>query len=134
MVIFAFVKNATHIGLLTRIICGLLSIYFLNVSIDTADVAPDHIAEDLAINDIESIAEFVTEEVLDLTNAFSEHDEHDSDDKGTSDSARLLYCYTAPHTLLRPHVERQPDNRTLNPVRSSVSARSVDVASPPPKA
>src|SRR5690606_27454254 len=67
----------------------LFVIHFLNVSIDARDPKPDTIPEDLALNDIESLAEFIAEVVLNCQDAFTEHDEHDGD-SGAADFFK--YC------------------------------------------
>ena len=50
----------------TKILWGLMGLYLLNISVDTADPNPEHIPEDLSINDQESIVEIVVEKILGL--------------------------------------------------------------------
>jgi len=50
------------------------------------DAQPEYIAEDLSINDQESIVELVLEKVIGIENAIEEHDEPDEDE---SQSIRL---------------------------------------------
>lgn len=57
-----------------------MAAYLLNISVDTADVYPDHIPEDLSFNDQESMAEVVVEMVLGFEDAFEEYDDHDTED------------------------------------------------------
>lgn len=52
----------------------------LNFSVDAPDAQTDHVAEDLSINDMESIAEIVLEEWMEIENAIPEHDESDATD------------------------------------------------------
>jgi hypothetical protein len=54
-----------------------------NYSIDIPDQKSDAFAEDLSVNDIESITELVLEQVFDLQNFVSEHEDDDPDDKST---------------------------------------------------
>lgn len=68
-----------------RIICLLLALHLFNFSMDSRDRHPDFIPEDLSVNDIESITEFMTEVVLGADNAFAEHDEADNDAGGSLD-------------------------------------------------
>jgi len=62
---------------LSRFFCGLVAAIILNFSVDVPDLHDDSVPEDLSYNDIESVAEWVCEDVLDIENAFSEHDEDD---------------------------------------------------------
>lgn len=57
----------------------LLSIHFLNISVDSQDIRPDYVAEDLSINDQESVVEIVLEQFLHIENAIAEHDESDTE-------------------------------------------------------
>jgi hypothetical protein len=63
----------------------LFVLHFLNLSIDARDAKPDTVPEDLALNDIESLTEFIAEVVFNWHDAFTEHDEHDGDGGGTAD-------------------------------------------------
>lgn len=60
-----------------------MAIYLFNFSIDSRDAHSDSVAEDLSVNDIESIYEFLSESVLGIENAVEEHDERDQDDGGS---------------------------------------------------
>lgn len=62
---------------LLRWMCLLLVVHLLNISIDAPDLNPEYIEEDLSVNDIESISEFIAEVVLGYKNAFKEYDDVD---------------------------------------------------------
>lgn len=64
----------------SKVLWGLMGLYLLNISVDTADPYSEHIPEDLSINDQESIVEIVVEQVLGYEDAFEEYDDHDSED------------------------------------------------------
>ena len=64
-----------------RIFWLLLAVHFLNISVDSQDIRPDYTAEDLSINDQESVMEIVLEQVLEIENAVPEHDESDAEGK-----------------------------------------------------
>jgi hypothetical protein len=66
-----------------RFVWIIVCFQILNLSVDAPDGHSDAIAEDLSINDMESIVEIVLEEVLDIKNAIAEQDEQD-DDAGNS--------------------------------------------------
>lgn len=78
-----------------RILCLLLALHLFNFSIDSRDRHPDFIPEDLSVNDIESIAEFMTEVVLGADNTFAEHDEADNEAGGSLD----LYKWYVPSSV-----------------------------------
>ena len=50
---------------------------------DSRDNQPEFIPEDLSVNDIESISEFVAEVLLGADGLFIEHDEHDYSARNT---------------------------------------------------
>lgn len=56
----------------------LFTLHLFNISVDAPDSQPVHIAEDLSINDPESIAEFVLEHIFGFEDAFPETDDDDS--------------------------------------------------------
>jgi hypothetical protein len=78
-------------GRFSRIICFLFAVHLFNFSIDPKDVQDDFVPEDLTINDIESITEFIAETVFGWENAFEEHDEPDPDDGGSLDFCKIFF-------------------------------------------
>lgn len=65
---------------LLRLFWGFMALYLFNISVDVPDAASPQIPENLAINDIESVAEFVLEDVMCLDDAVPEHDDPDRED------------------------------------------------------
>lgn len=63
-----------------RVLWMVFALHILNCSVDTPDPNPDSVPEDLTVNDMESIVEFVLEQVFDINNAIAEHDENDTED------------------------------------------------------
>ncbi len=57
-----------------------MGLYLLNISVDTIDPNPDHLSENLSINDQESIVEIVVEKVLGFEDAIAEYDDTDTED------------------------------------------------------
>lgn len=72
----------------TKFLWGLMGLYFLNISVDTADPYPAHIPEDLSVNDQESIIEIIIEKILGFENAFKEYDDHDTEDHANKTNAK----------------------------------------------
>jgi hypothetical protein len=60
-----------------RLFSIFMMLHILNLSVDAADVLPDAVPEDLSFNEIESIVEFVLEDIFHIQNALPEHDEQD---------------------------------------------------------
>jgi hypothetical protein len=63
-----------------RLLWLVLALHIFNCSVDTPDLQPDSVPEDLSYNDMESVVEIVLEQVLDINNAIAEHDENDTDE------------------------------------------------------
>ena len=61
-----------------------MGFYLLNLSVDISDPMPEHIPEDLSINDQESIIEIVIEKIIGYEDAIKEYDDHDSEDHNNS--------------------------------------------------
>ncbi len=66
-----------------------MGLYLLNLSVDMADPNPEHIPEDLSINDQESIVEIVVEQVLGYEDAFKEYDDNDTDDHNKKTNVKI---------------------------------------------
>lgn len=123
----------TKYGRITRAICLVFALHILNMSIDPKDPEPDSVPEDLTVNDIESITEFVAEVLLGIRNAFPEHDERDADGPGTIDFCKIFfirsqagYPVSVPFITLRTQFFDCPEKH-YSPV-------APDVVAPPPKA
>ena len=57
-----------------------MSLYLLNISVDSPDYFSNSISEDLSFNDQESIVEIVVEQVLGYENAIKEYDDNDTEE------------------------------------------------------
>jgi hypothetical protein len=66
-----------------------MGLYLLNISVDTADPNPEHIPENLSINDQESIVEIVVEKILGYENAIKEYDDHDTEDHNKKANVKI---------------------------------------------
>ncbi|WP_317163781.1 hypothetical protein [Psychroflexus maritimus] len=76
-------------SVLTKILWGLMGLYLLNISVDTADLKPKHIPEDLSFNDQESIIEIVLEKVLGYEDAIKEYDDNDTEDHNRNTNVKI---------------------------------------------
>jgi hypothetical protein len=61
-----------------KIFWVLLALQILNLSVDSPDGHPFFVAEDLSVNDQESLVEFFVEKILGIHDAFPEFDDPDS--------------------------------------------------------
>lgn len=73
----------------TKILWGLIGLHLLNISVDIADPNPEHIPEDLSINDQESIIEIVLEKILGYEDAIKEYDDHDTEDHNSQTNVKI---------------------------------------------
>jgi hypothetical protein len=125
-----FLRN--HI--ISRFLCFVFALHIFNVSIDTPDAQPDYIAEDLSINDIESVVEFVLEDVLQINNAIAEYDESDNDDKPGFEAKKTVSFYPS---IQFNFLIQAPLNYTNaeTPYNKALPSDYIsDIVPPPPKA
>ncbi len=66
-----------------------MGLFLLNMSVDMEDPNPEHIPEDLSINDQESIIEIIVEQVLGYEDAFKEYDDHDTEDHNKKSNVKI---------------------------------------------
>lgn len=116
-----------------RFVALLMALYLFNFSIDTRDANPDHIAEDLNFNDIESIFEFSVECILGIHNAVAEHDERDQDHAGSFDFSKIFYTCTITKVQATPARFIQFLYSGISPCHSCHNS-FVEINSPPPRA
>lgn len=119
-------------GRITRAICLVFALHILNMSIDPKDPEPDSVPEDLAVNDIESITEFVAEVLLGLRNAFPEHEEHDPKDAGAIDFCKIFFLTSqAAYPVSVPFISLR--KRFFDGPEKQYAPLAPDVVAPPPK-
>jgi len=109
----------------------LLALYTLNFSIDSRDAFPDGVAEDLAINDIESLYEFVLEGLAGIDNAVEEHEEHDQDGESAFNAKKIyLPTYSLWEEYSADTFECTPENLFLT---VHFYAVTLEITAPPPR-
>lgn len=120
-------------NIISRIFCILMAIHIFNLSVDTKDAAPDCIAEDLSINDQETVVEIVLEKVLGIDNAIAEQDEPDQEDGGSLDFKKINLISHHSHKLFfEPKIFHKKTE--IKYVASFHQSPIFDVFSPPPEA
>lgn len=78
-------RNTTFV----RFFWGFMALYFLNICVDASDIQHNSIAEDLALNEQESIIEIVVEKVFDLGDVIEEQDDEDPEDYSKKGISKL---------------------------------------------
>jgi hypothetical protein len=116
-----------------RIFCILMAIHIFNLSVDTKDAQPDCVAEDLSINDQETIVEIVLEKVLGIENAIAEQDEPDQEDSGELDFEKIDLISHHSHRLFF-ELKFFQEKSKINYLTSFHQSPTFDVFSPPPEA
>lgn len=72
-----------------KLLWVMMGLYILNLSADTADPESQHIAEDLSINDQESMVEVLVETVLGFEDTFDEFDDPDGEDHNKKTTQKI---------------------------------------------
>lgn len=121
------IRNST----LVRFLWGLMAIYLLNISVDAADPHPEHVGEDLSINDQESLVEFIIEKILGYENAIAEYDDHDAEEhsKKKNNRADLIFPFLIATSCIHPISVNQ---KTVYPPASSRLMRGHHQPDTPP--
>lgn len=119
-----------------RLFCLLMALYVLNFSVDPPDghvrkTVYGEAQEDLRVNEMESIGEWVLEHILGLTNAIPEHDA--SDESGHI--AKSFFYWVAPDQFMSFLLPPAAD--TIHPAVYSFCPPVLfpcysEVTSPPP--
>ncbi|MFZ5973600.1 MAG: hypothetical protein ACOYXA_18605 [Bacteroidota bacterium] len=122
--------HSRRFSYLHRLLGLVLALYFLNFSFDSPDAEPDHIAENLSHNDIESFYEFVLEELLGMENAVEEHDEQDHEDNRSLEFSKYYFNPFIIHSQLR---FASSARCSWAPPVVFFTNSTLDVASPPPR-
>lgn len=110
-----------------------MGLYLLNISVDSADPNPEHIPEDLSINDQESIVEIVIEKVLGFEDAIKEYDDHDTEDHNKKKNVKIDLSV---HEILTDKLDKNQffERKALFSDYEARITKGFDkIDSPPPK-
>ncbi len=108
-----------------------MGLYLLNISVDTADANPEHIAEDLTINDQESLVEIIVEKILGFENAFAEYDDHDKEDHDKKNKIDLIVLLSVEQTSSKKPFETR--RQAYPNHRAYLTKGYCQLHTPPPK-
>lgn len=112
-----------------------MSLHILNCSVDSPDVLPDHIPENLSDNDIESVSELILEHILGFENAISEHDEPDNNDGYSFEFAKIILYFQSTNLRVFSQIEEliTTDKVSILYGLSYCSQFHPDIVAPPPQ-
>ncbi len=114
---------------------GLLILHLINISVDSPDRLPKHIAEDLSFNDQESIIEMVLEQVIGIEDAIPEHDEADDETQNKRAGGQLTFVNPTAFYLTPNQVPFFPTSEKRLLLDANLFNQTfLSIPSPPPKA
>jgi len=117
-----------------RLFCAFIAIYLLNCSVDTSDIHPCYVSEDLSINDQESFIEIIVEKVLKFENAIPENEDSDSETNPILKKTISVVFYVPTIFKINTNVEigeSNSDNNNFN--ETPVLKLYFEIYSPPPE-
>lgn len=120
-------------NLTLKFLWGFLALHFLNVSIDAPDRNPEYVAENLSINDQESIVELIVEKVFGIENAFIEYDDTDHEDHTKKSNTKFEWITYNLLPFSIPNIETI-DSPVLSVYYETLLDGHQKQISPPPKA
>lgn len=110
-----------------------MSMYLLNISVDTEDPSSDYFSEDLSFNDQESIVEILIEKVLGFENAFKEYDDQDSHSPQSKRNVITDWIVATYDALLETSYHFSETKISQVDYAASLRNACQEVDSPPPK-
>jgi hypothetical protein len=113
-----------------RLLSVVMALHILNLSVDAVDALPSSIPEDLSFNEIESVVEFVLEDVFHIKNALPEHDEQDDTAELTKTSVDFI---AIPVQTSLSHTTPRYSYLHFSPSDYCFTQLIRDILSPPPK-
>lgn len=113
----------------------MLALHFINGSVDPVDFITNEFGkEDLSFNEMETIAEIVAEQILDIENCFPEYDEPYEEENIPVEQTKQLNQYLPVNALILskaiPDNWKQARNYSVQFLNSQFSP---EIVPPPPK-
>jgi len=127
------VMNRIRNSVFTKILWGLMGLYLLNISVDTADPQPEYIPEDLSFNDQESIVEILVEKILGYENAIEEYDDHDTEDHNKKNTVKIDLSVYLSIDQKSSHLQLKERNQHFPNHEARLTNGFEEIDSPPPK-
>ena len=116
-----------------KLLWGFMSLYLLNISVDTADPNPVNIPEDLSFNDQESIIELIVEKLFGFEDAIIEYDDCDSDQNSNNIGRKLDFFSSK--SLIDINIQKPAifKEKIFGDFRANILKGFIGVVLPPPK-
>ncbi|REA62836.1 hypothetical protein DSL64_07900 [Dyadobacter luteus] len=115
----------------SRYFCIFFAFHLLNLSVDSPDFQPISVAEDLSINDQESLIEFITEHILGFDHLFPETDDDDSNSR--SSGLTLYHFPVSCRFRFSPTLLKLESVRFLSRAIFTDPRPIIEGSSPPPE-
>ncbi len=110
-----------------------MGLYLLNISVDTADLSPNYLPEDLSFNDQESIIEIILEKVLGFEDAIKEYDDPDREDHNTKKNMKIDFLVYASNEEDLSNNFYTIHKKTFPEFEVALTKGFKEIVGPPPK-
>ncbi|MEM1134671.1 MAG: hypothetical protein AAGI07_02445 [Bacteroidota bacterium] len=110
-----------------------MAAYLLNISVDTVDLNPKHIPEDLSINDQESFVELFVEKILGFEHAIAEYQDNDTEEHNNKKNSQIKIVFLYSHLLDNPHFFLQKEKQEYPLYNALLTQGYNQINLPPPK-
>ncbi|WP_127138269.1 hypothetical protein [Flagellimonas oceanensis] len=117
-----------------RVFWALMSLYLLNISVDSPDQYPDFVPEDLTINDQESMIEILVEKVLGYGDVFEEYDDPDKEDHNSGSSFKIKLTFHKNEMTDSNNIWLLQKKKKFHQHMASLPQRCTKLETPPPEA
>lgn len=117
----------------TKTLWGLIGLYLLNISVDTPDPNPQHIPEDLSLNDQESIVELVVEQVLGFEDAIKEYDDYDTEEHNEKKIVKIDLLVHSSKTDDKADIHLHGKEKYFPDNEVRLTSGFIEIDSPPPR-
>ncbi len=120
-------------SLFGRLFCAFMALYLLNCSVDSPDTQRDGFADNLAINDQESLLEIIIEKVFGYHDAIAEYDDDDSENQSVKKHIPLNLCILSQDVAVLFAIPCDI-TKIPQPAPQRIEAAFFTIISPPPEA
>ena len=105
----------------------------LNICVDNPDGHPNHIPEDLSVNDQESLIEIFIEKILGYEDAIAEYDDPDPEEHNKSKKSRIDNFLPFDTLCKNPDQSKENRKRQFADLAGTLPNGHLEIDPPPPK-
>lgn len=117
-----------------RLFCVFMALYLLNCSVDTSDIRPNYLAEDLTINDQETFIEIIVEKVLGFENAIPENEDCDYENNTVLKKTVNVDFFILPSFVLNiKDSNPKSTSKNISSSETNLLKPYFEIHSPPPE-